>query len=198
MWSRRAPERKPKLGEAAAELKEDQLQLRWSVEAKGEQEPECWAQWSTDRGRSWHALAASLRGGSAAVDARGLPSGKVAIRLLVSDGFHTATSRLLNVTVPRRPPEASILSPRDGQTFAAQSPMRLWGAATTPRGEGIEDDAARWAIDGEEAATGLDAYVEAPEPGDHRATLTVKTRDGSAETSVAFTTVELGEERDVD
>jgi hypothetical protein len=198
VWSRRAPERKPKIGEAAAELKEDQLELRWSVDAKGEQEPECWAQWSSDRGRSWHALAASLRGGSAVVDARGLPSGRVAIRLLVSDGFHTATSRLLNVTVPRRPPEASILSPRDGQTFAAQSPMRLWGAAVTARGEEIADDAARWTVDGDEVATGLDAFVEAPKPGDHRATLTIKTRDGSTETSVAFTTVELGEERDED
>ena len=47
-------------------------------------------------------------------------------------------------------------------------------------------------------ATGLDAFVEAPKPGNHRATLTVKTRDGSVETSVAFTTVELPEERDED
>src|SRR5215210_5256744 len=198
MWSRAAPERKPKFGDAAAKLSEDELHLSWSLEASGEQEPECWAQWSTDRGRSWHALGAGLRGGSAVLDARGLPSGRVAIRLLVSDGFHTAISRLLNVAVPRRPLESSILSPRDGQTFASRSPMRLWGAAADPRGEPVPDEAARWVLDDDEVATGFDAFVEAPKPGRHRATLTVKTRDGSIETSVAFTTVELPEERDED
>ncbi len=198
LWSRAASGRKPKIGEATAKLKEDELHLSWSVEADGEQEPECWAQWSTDRGRTWHALGASLRGKSAVVDARGLPSGRVAIRLLVSDGFHTAISRLLNVTVPRRPPEASILSPRDGQTFVSQSPMRLWGAATDARDGPVPDEAARWVLDDREIATGFDAFVEAPKPGNHRATLTVKTREGSVKATVAFTTVELPEERDED
>jgi hypothetical protein len=196
VWSRAASGRKPKVRDATAKLREGELHLSWSVEASGEQEPECWAQWSTDRGRSWHALGAGLRGGSAVLDARGLPSGRVSIRLLVSDGFHTAISRLLNVTVPRRPPEASILSPREGQTFASRSPMRLWGAGTDARGDPVPDEAARWVIDGDEIATDFDAFVEAPKPGNHRATLTVKTREGSVETSVAFTTVELPEERD--
>ena len=131
------------------------------------------------------------------LDARGLPSGRVAIRLLVSDGFHTAVSRLLNVTVPRRPPEASILSPREGQVFVSPGPLRLWAVATDARGHPVPDKAARWVVN-DEVATGLDAFVEAPKPGNHRATLTVKTRDGSVETSVAFTTVELLEERDKD
>jgi hypothetical protein len=198
VWSRAASGRKPKIGDATAALRKGELHLSWSVEASGEQEPECWAQWSTDRGRTWHALGASLRGGSAVLDARGLPSGRVAIRLLVSDGFQTAISRLLNVTVPRRPPEASILSPREGQTFASRSPMRLWGAANEARDEPVPDEGARWVVDDDEIATGFDAFVEAPKPGSHRATLTVKTREGSVETSVAFTTVELPEERDED
>lgn len=198
LWTRSAPKRRPKIGKAAAKLSRDELRLEWSVEAAGEQEPECWAQWSSDRGRNWQALAAGLRGGSATVDAQGLPSGRVAVRLLVSDGFHTAVSRLLNVTVPRRPPEASILSPREGQTFVSGSPMRLWGAVTLTSGKQVADDDARWLVDGREAATGLDAFVEAPKPGDHRATLVVKTREGSTETALRFTTVELPEERDED
>ncbi len=198
MWSRRAPARKPRIGEATAKLRDGELHLSWSVETSRDQEPECWAQWSTDRGRTWHALAATLRGGSAVLDARNLPSGRVAIRLLVSDGFHTAVSRLLTVTVPRRPPEASILSPREGQTFASQSPMRLWGAGTDAHGDPVPDEGARWVVDGEEVATGFDAFVEAPKPGNHRAMLAVRTREGSVETTVAFTTVELSEERDED
>ena len=89
VWSRAAPDKEPKVARATAELKEghpvkrrtttkrrrkraqptpppapvfDELHLRWTVEAAGDQEPECWAQWSTDRGRTWHALAAGLRG----------------------------------------------------------------------------------------------------------------------------------------
>jgi hypothetical protein len=76
--------------------------------------------------------------------------------------------------------------------------MRLWGAATDASGEPVPDEAARWIVDDDEIATSFDAFIEAPEPGDHRATLAVKTRDGGAETSVAFTTVELPEERDED
>jgi hypothetical protein len=198
MWARAASERKPKIGEATAALEAGELHLRWSVEASGEQEPECWAQWSTDRGRTWRALGAGLKGDYAVLDAGGLPSGRVAVRMLISDGFYTATSRMLNVTVPRRPPEASILSPRDGQTFASPSPMRLWGVATDAKGVPVPDDAARWTVDDEDIAEGLDAFVAAPKPGTHRATLTVKTREGTVETSVAFTTVELLEERDED
>ena len=198
MWSRSAPARKPTVRHATAELSEGELHLSWSAEAAGEQEPECWAQWSSDRGRTWHALSTGLRGESAVVDARGLPSGRVAIRLLVSDGFLTASSRLVNVTVPRRPPEAAILSPHDGQTFASRSPMRLWGAASDTRGEPVPDEAARWVVDGDETASGFDAFIEAPKPGSHRVTLTVTTRDGSVDTSVVFATVELSEERDED
>ncbi|HEX9351707.1 MAG TPA: hypothetical protein VF877_10595 [Gaiellaceae bacterium] len=198
LWSRAASARKPRVTQASAKLRRGELDLSWSAETSSEQEPECWAQWSTDRGRTWRALGASLRGGSAVLDAGGLPSGRVAIRLLVSDGFYTATSRLLNVTVPRRPAEASILSPREDQTFVSQSPMRLWGAATDSSGEPVPDEAASWVIGNKEVATGFDAFIEAPKPGNHRATLTVKTREGSIKTSVAFTTVEVPEERDED
>jgi hypothetical protein len=76
--------------------------------------------------------------------------------------------------------------------------MRLWGAASDARGEEVPDDAASWVVDNDEIATGFDAFVEAPKPGDHRATLRVKTRAGSSETTVRFTTVELQEERDED
>jgi hypothetical protein len=198
LWSRAASARKPNVRDATAELREDELHLNWTVEASGEQEAECWAQWSKDRPRTWHGLSAGLSGGSAVLDARGLPSGRVAIRLLVSDGFLTTTSRVLSVTVPPRPPEAGILSPREGQTFVAGSPMRLWGAADSTSGEPVPDEAAAWVVDDDEIATGFDAFVEAPEPGNHQAVLTVKTRDGSVETSVAFITVELPEERDED
>ena len=67
-------------------------------------------------------------------DARGLPAGKVSIRLLMSDGFHTATSRMIPVTVPARPPEGAS-SARARARRSRPGPMRLWGAATDGAGE---------------------------------------------------------------
>ncbi len=198
MWRREASERRPKIGDAAAEFADGDVRVTWSADAVGEQEPECWAQWSGDRGRTWHALGVGLRGGSAVLDGRGLPAGAVRIRLLLSDGFHTAVSRTLNVKVPPSEPAASILSPRDGQIVAVPGSVRLWGAASDAHGAPVPDEAARWLVDGDEVATGLDAFVPAPKAGRHRATLVVKTRDGSSEITAEFTTVDLPEERDED
>ena len=172
--------------------------IRDRVEADGEQDPEGWAQWSRDRGRTWHALGAGLRPGSSVLDARGLPAGRVVVRLLVSDGYHTTNSRQIAVTVPRRPPDASILSPREQQTFVAGSPMRLWGAAHDATGAPVRDEEVRWQVDDRDVAHGTDAFVEAPEPGEHRATLLVKSRDGSTEVAVTFLTIEMPEDRDQD
>ncbi|MBA3432293.1 MAG: hypothetical protein H0U16_12540 [Actinobacteria bacterium] len=198
VWERRASRSKPKLGDVTATLKGDTLRLSWTVSAGTEREPQYWVQWSEDGGRrTWHALTANLRGKSATLDARGLPSGRIAVRLLASDGFDTAMSRPIIVTVPRRAPEATILSPRDGQTFVSRSPMRLWGMLTDP-GEPPRDEQARWRLDDRDVATGLDAFIEAPKHGKHRLRLIVKAHEGTAETSVAFTTVEVPEERDDD
>jgi hypothetical protein len=198
LWRREAPGRRPKISELAATLEGSELRLSWTVDAGGETEPEALVQWSADRGQRWHALAAGLRGAEATLDARGLPSGRVGVRVLVSDGFHTATSRTVTVAVPRQPPEVSILSPWDGQTFAAGGPMRLWGTAASPGEEPLSDDRAHWTIDDKEVGEGFDLFVEAPAPGEHRAALRVDARDGRAEAAVSFVTVEFGEERDED
>ena len=162
-WSRKASARRPKIGETAASLEGDRLEVSWSTDAAGETEPEALVQWSSDRGRTWHGLGAGLRGDSARLDARGLPSGRVSIRVLVSDGFHTATSRTVSVAIKARPPELSILSPRDGNTFAAGAPMRLWGMTSDAAEDSSDDDSTIWEVDGKEVATGLDAFVTAPE-----------------------------------
>ena len=199
LWSRRASQSRPRLGAPEVALREDEVAVNWSVDLAGEHE-EAVVQWSDDNGRTWHALGAGLRGGSARLDARGLPEGRVSVRVLVSDGFDTVVSRRVALRVPRRPATATILSPRDDQAFAAGSPMRLWAAPLTAGDEPPEDEAVTWLIDGKEAATGLDVFVEAPPPGRHRASVRYGKRRGrgQAETTVGFQTFEFGEERDVD
>lgn len=199
LWVRQRSARRPVVREVAAELRDDQLHLRWASEVGSDAPPECWVQWSPDRGQTWHALAAGLVGDSATIDARALPPGRVSLRLLVSDGFSTARSRVVALTVPRRPPEATILSPREQQTVLAGSPLRLWAVASDARSEPLPDDAARWLMDGKEIAVGLDVFVDTlPDEGDHKVTLVIRTREGEVERTVTVRTVALAEERDID
>jgi hypothetical protein len=200
LWTRRAPDAEPRVGEVKARFKRGDrtgavLEITWKARVSGDHEPEAWAQWSSDRGQTWCALATGLRGDAAVLDAAGLPSGRVLVRLLVSDGFHTVQTKAVAVTVPARPPAVSIMSPRDGQTLVAGQATRLWGAVSRGDGDMVETKGARWLVDGKEAATGLDAFITAPRAGEHRLTLSVTTKDGKAERTIKFTTVRVPEAR---
>jgi hypothetical protein len=197
LWSRRGT-RQFKLGGVKVDLVGDEVRVSWSLGRQGTETSECWVQWSADEGRTWQALGASLRGGSATLDARAMPAGKVAIRLLVSDGFRTVTSDQVAVTAPRRPLQPSILSPRDGQTILSPGTLRLWGTATDPSGVSVADEQATWLIDDKEVATGFDVFAAAPGPGEHRATLAVGGKEDSTTRTVSFTVVEFPIERDDD
>ena len=47
---------------------------------------------------------------------------------------------------------------------------------------------ANWELDDERVAEGLDVWVTAPEPGEHRVRLVVRGRGGEAEQEATFTT----------
>jgi hypothetical protein len=201
LWNRRAPDAAPRLTSFRARLAgarqkgSTELVLEWKVAAGGDQEPEGWLQWSSDAGENWYALTTGLRGGKATLDASSLPSGRVQLRLLISDGFHTTVSKAVSVTMPRRPAEPAILSPRDGQTFVTGSPMRLWGSVVTGDAKDAPPKNSRWLLDGEAVAEGLDAFITAPEAGEHRLTLVVES-GGRADVSLTFQTVRLPDLRD--
>lgn len=201
LWSLRAPATEPRVADFRARVKKGdrkgaQLAFEWKIKSAGDEPPEVWLQWSKDRGKTWHALAAGLRGTGAMFDVSALPSGRVAVRLLASDGYHTAVSKQVPVTVPRRAPAVSILSPRDGQTLVAGGPMRAWAAVSRGDGEiGTAKDA-RWLVDGKEAGRGLDAFISAPRAGQHRLTLVATVDAGKVEQTIKFVTVEVPEERE--
>lgn len=200
LWSRRAPDSEPRVTAFKGRFKRgdkgEQLMVEWQVKSAGDLEPEGWLQWSQDRGQTWYALAAGLMGTSAVLGASSLPPGRVALRLLVSDGFHTAVSRLVTVTIPDRPPSVSVMSPREGQTFVAGEAMRMWGAVSYGDGESVEVKSARWLVDGKEVATGLDVFVTAPPAGDHRLTLAVIAKGAKADQTVKFKTIRVTDERE--
>ena len=204
LWTRSAPDKEPiitkfratlvRRGKRGASVGED-LVIEWQVENTRAEETESWLQWSKDDGKNWHALAAGLRGESATLDSSVLPSGSVVIRLLVSNGFHTAVSNAVEVKIPKRPASVSILSPRENQTMVEGFPMRLYGAATLSNGEPAPERNVEWQIDGKAIPGGLDVFVTAPKAGDHRLTLAVNVKGEEAQVTVKFTTIKGPDER---
>ena len=144
-----------------------------------------WYQWSNDKGQNWYALTTGVTEDKIFVDAASLPEGVIQVRALVSDGFFTSVSDAVNVEMPRRAPDAAILAPREQARIQAGGTMRLWASASVEAG--TSEDYASWLIDGKQVANGLDAFISAPEPGEHR--LTFNVRGDAGETNVERTFV---------
>ena len=189
IWSRRAPERPPEVGDLEVSVTEDQqLELRWHAQTAGE-EPEAWFQWSADRGESWNGLISGITGEAATVGLAGLPDGEILVRGLVHDGFFTSTSEPVRVEVPARAPEVAILHPAEGQRLYAGQTLHLWAEATDPAGEPLPDWSCRWMLDDREVARGKQAWLTTPAAGEHRATLVVQASGREVVQSVRFITV---------
>jgi hypothetical protein len=110
----------------------------------------------------------------------------VLVRVLVHDGFSTATSEPISVEVPERGPEVAILHPEEGSVFAAGGTLRVWASVTDQAGTPLANAWCRWVLDGREAAQGPDAWLEAPDPGEHKLTLIVQSGTRQVEQSVSF------------
>ena len=194
VWHRPAPSEKGSLAGFRARVREDLLVVEWQFRATGEVDPEFWLQWSNDEGKTWNALATSLRGEKAEVNISGLPSGDVAVRLLASDGFSTTVSEHVHIEVPSRGPVVSIMHPRDGQTMMSGHPMRVLGMVSSVTGEEVEVKEVRWLLDQKEVSTSLDDFVTVPSAGDHELVLMVATDDDKAEVRVRFKTIAAPDE----
>jgi hypothetical protein len=191
IWTRNAPSQRPQISYFDVQVKDEWLEVTWQLEASSELEAEFWLQWSNDEGRDWHGLASGLRDRIAKVNVSSVPPGKIAIRLLASDGFHTTESKSITIVVPNRAPSISILMPREGQTLVYGRTMRLWGAVTTHMDKAERTLEISWSIDDKVVAEGLDVFITAPPSGKHQLTLNVKYGDWSAKSSVAFISVDL-------
>ena len=194
LWEREARKKQPELGELSVRADDESLHVAWSGEVADESTSEVWLQWSDDEGRTWHGLVTGVRDREATVPTSGLPAGTLLVRALLHDGFDTVVSEPAAVKIDERPPDVTVLSPRDGEMVVRGSTLRLWGAAGVQDGSALDDEeSARWELDGEEAGRGLDLWVQAPPPGEHRLTLTA---GGSEPATVSFRVVDP--ENDVD
>jgi hypothetical protein len=193
LWHRSAPKDKPRVSSLTVKMDEEgALTAQYKGEGAGEEE--YWLQWSADRGKTWHGLATGLGREGVRLASPGLPPGRIQVRLLAGNGFHTVVSKSIEVRVPDRPPLVSILRPGDGQVLIAGQSMRLWAVVSTPAGEALDIKRAVWTVDGKEAGTGLDVFVPAPPQGEHRLTLIVDTTGKQAEKTIRFATFEVPKE----
>jgi len=150
-------------------------------------------QFSKDNGRSWNGLTVGVRTNSHRFALTDLPVGSVIFRLLAHDGFSSTSAVSRPVVLPPRPPAVSIIHPQPGPALFAGTPMRLWGGVMTDDGTPVEGAACRWRLDGRDVARGVDEFILAPEPGEHRCTFIVEGRGGRAEASVVFRTIDPAE-----
>jgi len=156
--------------------------LRYSIE------------YSVDAGASWELLAAEIGETTVSLDAAnvaGTDSGL--FRVWASDGIHTvADISDATFTVPNRPPEAEIVSPQAGSTYAISQTVSFDGWAYDVETGTMADEQLSWTSDidgllGEGAVLSVAGLSE----GEH--TITFAADDGmggTANDTVSITIIE--------
>ena len=186
-WVRQAPAHPPTLSDVSAVVDKDELYVRWHTSASDAYPIERIVRWSADEGRRWQALAVKLDEDVAVVPIHTVSSGRILVQVIVSDGFHSATSDAVAVEIPHGPPTAAILWPAQGATVNTNELVRLWGAATARDGTALSPDEMHWYLDGEAVGTGPEVWASlADYDGEHKADLKVRDGDQSSAVSVVF------------
>lgn len=182
-WERTAPDEPIHVeGFRASASARNGLRIAWSTRGKA---TENWLRWSVD-GEEWHVLATGLKGQEALVAPSQLPSGSVLLQLVAHDGFFSHASEPIEVRLPEHKPEVAILHPKDGYTYTAGQPLRLWGSVSSFRGDEIPPERCVWLLDGRELARGLDTWITL-ESGSHKLAFRVESEAGSTEAAVSVT-----------
>ena len=193
IWTRSAPSRRPRVARFAVTITRGSCRATWEATGARECSLEFSLQFSKDAGRSWNGLAVGLTGKRHTFSPMHLPSGRLIFRVLAHDGFHTTTAVSRAVEIPRRAPIVGILSPQPGRPYYAGAPLRLWGAVTEDDGALADPEGCSWRIGDRVVAQGLDDWIVAPAPGEHRCTFVVRGRGGDAEVEVVLRTVDPAE-----
>lgn len=187
LWVRRAPSQPPTISDVSAVVDKDELYVRWHTSASDAYPIERFVRWSGDEGKRWQALAVKLDEDVAVVSTHAISSGRILVQVIVSDGFHSATSDAVAVEIPHGPPTAAILWPAEGATVNTDELVRLWGAATASDGNILSAEDMHWYLDGEAVGTGPEVWASlADYDGEHKAKLKVRVGDQWTVVSVVF------------
>ncbi|TXS43100.1 hypothetical protein EAO75_30605 [Streptomyces sp. uw30] len=180
---------------------EPAVRLRWEPQGAGEQTGVRLITWegrhpdrtalsymalySTD-GRDWIPLCLPQPEPGTAADFDALPGGsRCRIRVMATDGLHTALADSPHFPVPRKGLEPAILYPDDDSRLPANEPHTLVGQAVSPEDPGAFASDLRW-TSSRDGTLGTGRTLDVTlSPGEHVLTLT--TADGARETFVTVT-----------
>ena len=150
--------------------------------------------YSNDDGRSWYALATGLTEGRYLVDLDALPGGeRCRLEVIVSSGLQSAAAQTEPFDVRRKPRQAHVVSPREGDVFRAGVPVAFMGGGYSPDGGVCAPDETLWrsSLDGT-LGTGMQLVRGDLQPGTHRITLTLP--DGAGGEATAGVWIRVVEE----
>jgi hypothetical protein len=146
--------------------------------------------YSKDNGVTWNAIGAGITGASYVVDFSSIPgSSSALIKVLASDGFHTASDVSdQRFTVPGKPPVPAIVSPPVGAQFKVGEQIKLQGYAVDLEEGMVASGNLSWSsnLDGALGAGG--AREVTLSEGTHTITLNVGGGAASATTTVVVRT----------
>ena len=146
--------------------------------------------YSKDNGVTWNVIGAGITGTNYAVDFTTIPgSSSALIKVLASDGFHTAgdvSDQPFNV--PAKPPVAGIVSPPDGAQFKVGEQIKLQGYAVDLEEGMVAPGSLSWSSDLDGALGAGSAREVTLSEGTHTITLDVGGGAASATTTVVVRT----------
>lgn len=155
-------------------------------------------QYSYDNGGHWQSLVntypSNLTGAYTLqlTDATALPGSNgqhALIRVIASDGYHTAMATSQPFALNNRAPEPFITQPTSEQWFAAGEAVGLHGGAHDIEDGGLTGNALQWQIDGAAVGNGRDLEVTGLAPGVH--TVALQATDSTNATAIATSTVQI-------
>ncbi len=149
--------------------------------------------YSADDGVNWRPVVSGVPQGKLTLPELGPLSGssRGRIKVVASDGFHTAEDVSEQLKVPNLAPFPSIQSPADGGTYRAGTSVILAGSAFDLEELGLDDRALTWESDRDgKLGTGSEVITRTLSAGQHR--ITLRARDGSGAEGTATVTITIG------
>jgi hypothetical protein len=182
LWERTRPTMRPSVELTRSSVGRDgELHLRWRSKVDGSSDPEVWVQWRRDETAQWHALRVEVRESEVRIPLDSFPAGRVRVRVLLHDGFSTASTESGVLKIPARGPAVGIINPTEGASVSAGATMLLWGYASDCHGKTLPDESFTWRLNGKAIGTGRTLPVVVPMKGSrYRIELEVQDEHGTA------------------
>jgi hypothetical protein len=193
VWERKAPLQPIEVNAPAIERVQGMLTVTWNARWPQGATPQVWLRVSTDKGRSWKAVATGITEGRATLDPVHLPSGQILLQVVAHDGFYSAHSTPTAFDNEARPPILAILHPHSKARLVGGESLYLWGSAAGQHGPAPEATRFVWTIDRTQAGEGLHVHTVVPPAGTHTCSLEVLDAAGqvAGRTEVTFESVAL-------